>query len=106
MKENSADNLNFATAIARYAEEGNDYTTNMMNKAESFEKGAVEGRETTIRVLENMRKNLQNSMNESSKVAVSTTAFTYVLQGINHEIENCDHISDKMRESLLEFREE
>lgn len=257
LKDNSADNLNFATVIARYAEEGNDYTTNMMNKAESFEKGAVEGRETTIRVLENMRKDLQNSMNESSKVAniqrltneimeiaeqtnmislnasieaaragkagkgfsvvateiralaessnvaaeriqrisnavnsavsslnedaehlisyidsnvmkdyeffmdmannyyddaaeiskmmkiftnhaqqlkasftevdktiaqisetmdtnsegisqvaVSTTEFTSVLQGINHEIENCDRISDKMRESLLEFRKE
>lgn len=69
LKDSSAENLKFAAAIAWYAKEGNDYTTDMMQKAEDFEKGASSGRESTVKVLGDMRRTLQKSMEESSKVS-------------------------------------
>lgn len=143
----------FAVAIAWYAQEGNDYTTDMMQKAGEFENGASDGKESTVKILGDMRRTLQKSMQQSGKVSAiqqltkeimeiaegtnllslkdsfeaidetigrisetmdknsegigeisgAASVFAKVLHGINHEIENCDHISDKMRECLAEF---
>lgn len=69
LRDNSSVNLNFAKAIAQYANEGTDYTTDMMEKAGNFEKGATDGKRSTLKVLEDMRKTLEVSMRESSNVS-------------------------------------
>ena len=72
------------------------------NHAQQLKASFTEVDKTIAQISETMDTNSEGI----SQVAASTTEFTSVLQGINHEIENCDRISDKMRESLLEFRKE
>ncbi|MCI5621032.1 MAG: hypothetical protein MR355_05650 [Lachnospiraceae bacterium] len=80
--------------------EGNDYTTDMKEKAEIFEKGAASGKDgTIIQISETMDKNSSGL----TEISEDTSEFAMVLQGIHHEIENCDSISEKMQESLTEF---
>ena len=38
------------------------------------------------------------------EISGAASEFATVLHGINYEIENCDRISDKLRECLMEFR--
>lgn len=67
LKQNSSQNLDFATAISNFANDGNEYTSDMMTKAENFEKNAREGKDSTLHMLSNIRDDLQVSMQESSK---------------------------------------
>lgn len=67
LRQNSSKNLDFATAIASFANEGNEYSFDMMNKAEEFEKNARQGKVSTLDMLSDIRSNLQISLQESSK---------------------------------------
>lgn len=68
--ENSSKNLEFVSAITAYAEDGRDYTADMMTKAEEFEKNATGGRASALEMLTQMRQNLLSSIEESSKVSM------------------------------------
>ncbi len=70
LRENSAKNLNFATAIADFAKEGNSYTLDMRQKAEKFEKNAQKGQTDTLGMLTQIRNKLSVSLEESSKASL------------------------------------
>ena len=67
LKKSSSENLKFSTAIADYAVEGNSYAAEMKTKAERFEQSAEEGQQSAIKILSEIRSNLQESMEESKK---------------------------------------
>lgn len=70
LRESSAKNLNFATAIADYAKEGNSYTGDMRKKAEKFEENARNGQISTLELLSEIRDKLSVSLEESSKASL------------------------------------
>ncbi len=67
LNEKSATNLNFAIAISEFANDGNQYTSDMMTKAEVFKQNALSGKNTTLSMLSDIRSDLQSSLAESSK---------------------------------------
>ncbi len=70
LKYSSGKNLEFVSAIAEYASEGNDYTMGMRKKAEQFEQNAREGQESALAILSAMRSHLCTSMEESGKTSL------------------------------------
>lgn len=67
LRQNSSQNLDFATAISTFANDGDNYTSDMMAKAEKFEKNAQAGKASTLNILSEIRHNLQISVQESNK---------------------------------------
>ncbi len=69
LKDNSAKNLTFATAIADFAREGNLYTTDMRDKAEELSRNAETGQKTALEMLAGIRNKLTQSLEESGKAS-------------------------------------
>ena len=69
LKDNSAKNLTFATAIADFAKEGNSYTMDMRDKAEELSQNAETGQEAALNMLTDIRNKLTQSLEESGKAS-------------------------------------
>lgn len=67
LRQNSSQNLDFASAISQFADEGNEYTANMEEKAAYFAQNANEGRASALHMITDIRQHLQVSMEESAK---------------------------------------
>ena len=80
LRESSAKNLSFATAISDYAREGNSYTIDMREKAKEFEKGAKEGKTSTLEMLTQIRNELSASLEESSKASLISELTEEIMQ--------------------------
>lgn len=67
LKDKSASNLNFATAISEFANDGSRYAQAMRTKANDFEQKAFHGKEATLAMLSGIRSCLHASLQESGK---------------------------------------
>lgn len=69
LKTSSSKNLDFVTAIASYAGEGNGYALEMTQRAAKAEENAETGRKSALKILAEIRGKLRDSMEESRKTA-------------------------------------
>ena len=67
LKKRSEKNLEFASAIAAYAGEGNDYTTEMKSKEKNYKDQVKQGQKQALQILTQIRDRLLSSMEESKK---------------------------------------